>query len=406
MCRTHISGCDSERDLTVTEVIRRFAPAYVERYGDVMTLPQRKALTAILQCRTEAMGGRVCACEGCGATRYAGYSCGHSACSQCGSADTEAWVANQLGKLINVPYFMVTFTLPRELRRLMWRHAEVLYPAFFAVSSQCLRDQLACRENGLGAADSGFFGIMHTWTQLLRFHPHIHFIVPGVGFREDGRLSRVAKGDYLMPWEPLRDAFVVRFKTMLDSQGLLSACPPEVWEKDWRVNMQAFGNGQNAVKYLGAYVRKTAIGNSRIVAIDPDKDTVTFSYLDRADAGVRKEETVSGVAFVSRYMQHVFPRKFHRLRYYGYLHSRGKRRLWRLQTLTATPIVIDVRDSKDSAEPACPSCGKGMRVVDTFDRRWVSTALIDTIWGVKPRTRSNRPLIICRAGRAPPSVAV
>ena len=175
-------------------MIRRFAPAYVERYGDVMTLPQRKALTAILQCRTEAMGGRVCACEGCGATRYAGYSCGHSACSQCGSADTEAWVANQLGKLINVPYFMVTFTLPRELRRLMWRHAEVLYPAFFAVSSQCLRDQLACRENGLGTADSGFFGIMHTWTQLLRFHPHIHFIVPGVGFREDGRLSRGGEG--------------------------------------------------------------------------------------------------------------------------------------------------------------------------------------------------------------------
>ena len=209
-------------------------------------------------------------------------------------------MANQLDKLINAPYFMVTFTLPSELRAVMRRHAEVLYNEFFAVSSRCLRDQLASHEDGLGAADSGFFGIMHTWTQLLRYHPHIHYIVPGIGVGEDGRLSRVAKADYLMPWEPLRDTFVTGFKTMLESHDLLSACPPEVWAKDWRINIQAFGNGQNAVKYLGAYVRKTAIGNSRIKAIDPDKHTVTFSYLDRADEGVRKEKTLSGVEFISR----------------------------------------------------------------------------------------------------------
>lgn len=170
----------------------------------------------------------------------------------------------------------------------MWRHAEVLYGEFFAVSSRCLGSQLASAQQGLGAVDCGFFGIMHTWTQLLHFHPHIHYVVPGVGVRENGDLSRVAKSDYLMPWEPLRDAFVESFRAMLDSHDLLSACPPEVWEKDWRINIQAFGNGQNAVKYLGAYVRKSAIGNSRILAMDPDRGTVTFSYLDRADGGVRK----------------------------------------------------------------------------------------------------------------------
>lgn len=311
-------------------------------------------------------------------------------------------MANQLDKLINVPYFMVTFTLPSELRRVMWRHAEVLYTELFAVSSRCLREQLACKKEGLGAVDSGFFGIMHTWTQLLRYHPHIHYIVPGIGLREDGSLSRVAKADYLMPWEPLRDAFVKGFKAMLESYDLLSACPPEAWSKDWRVNIQAFGNGQNAVKYLGAYVRKTAIGNSRILATDPDKNTVTFSYLDRTDEGVRKEKTLPG-EFVSRYLQHVFPGKFHRLRYYGYLHSRGQSRLLRLQTLTETPIVIDVREPKEETAPSCPACGKGMHVVDTFDRRWATSAVVDAIWGVKPSTSPQRlPLIIRRPGRAPP----
>ncbi len=309
-------------------------------------------------------------------------------------------MANQLDKLIGVPYFMVTFTLPSELRKVMWHHAEVLYNEFFAVSSGCLREQLACKKDGLGAVDSGFFGIMHTWTQLLRYHPHIHYIVPGIGFREDGGLSRVAKADFLMPWEPLRDAFVKSFKVMLEAHDLLSACPPEVWAKDWRVNIQAFGNGQNAVKYLGAYVRKTAIGNSRILAIDPDKNTVTFSYLDRSDEGVRKEKTLPGVEFVSRYLQHVFPGRFHRLRYYGYLHSRGQSRLLRLQTLTETCIVIDVREPQEEEVLSCPACGKGMQVVDTFDRRWAASAVVDAIWGVE---RSTSPLIIRRPGRAPPT---
>ena len=300
---------------------------------------------------------------------------------------------------------MVTFTLPSELRRVMRRHAEVLYNEFFAVSSHCLRDQLASKEEGLGTRHTGFFGIMHTWTQLLDYHPHIHYIVPGVGLREDGSLSRVAKADYLMPWEPLRDAFVKRFKALLESHHLLSECPSEVWDKDWRINIQAFGNGQNAVKYLGAYVRKTAIGNSRIKAIDTNKETVTFSYLDRADGGTRKEETLQGVEFVSRFMQHVFPDKFHRLRYYGYLHSRGKERLLQLQTLTETPIVLEKSVSEAPEKPPCPNCGKGMQVIDTFKPSRTPNAVLDAIWGVKKQTFPRPALVIRRPGRAPPATS-
>ncbi len=265
-----------------------------------------------------------------------------------------------------------------------------------------MKNQLG-EEGALQTRDTGFFGIMHTWTQLLRYHPHIHYIVPGVGLSKGGALRR-AREDFLLSWEPLRDAFVKEFEGLLESRGLLSECPTEVWEKDWRINIQAFGNGENAVKYLGAYVRKSAIGNSRIVALDPDKNTVTFTYLDRADGGERKQETLPGVVFVSRYMQHVFPRKFHRLRYFGYLHSRGRERLLRLQTLTETSIVIadSESDRSEVEDPPCPRCGKVMAFTDTF-KPWLGPApLLDAIWGIQPPQQPRAPLKIRRPGRAPP----
>ena len=402
MCTAQQEVGDGREKLSVTQVIRHFAPAYVERYGAVMSLEQRRALSAILTCRTEAQGGRVFACEDCGRYRYAGYSCGHSACAQCGGAATQAWVAKQLDRLINVPYFMVTFTLPSEIRALMRRHDKVLYDGFFDVSSRCLKEQLG-EEGALSTLDTGFLGIMHTWTQLLRYHPHIHYIVPGVGLSKDGALRR-SRDDFLLPWEPLRDAFVKAFERLVESCGLLSECPPEVWDKDWRINIKAFGNGENAVKYLGAYVRRSAIGNSRIVALDPDNDTVTFTYLDRADGGERKQKTLSGVVFVSRYLQHVFPRKFHRLRYYGYLHSRGSARLLRLQTLTETPVVIAGSESVrlEMEDPPCPRCGKAMAFTDTF-KPWLGpSAVLDAIWGVSSSQHPHAPLKIRRTGRAPP----
>ena len=202
-----------------------------------------------------------------------------------------------------------------------------------------------------------------------------------------------------MDWEPLRDAYVRGFKSMIISQGLLEECPPEAWEKDWRVNIQAFGDGQNAVKYLGRYVRKTAIGNSRILAIDEEKGTVTFRYIDRAQDGLECEETIPGVEFVSRYMQHVFPAKFHRLRYYGYLHSRQRSRLLILQNLTGTPIIIGtMEDPNPLEEPKCPQCEGPMEFTDTFRPIRGINPLIEALWN-QERVRQE---IREKAARPPP----
>ena len=390
-----------ERKITVSEVLRRFAPAYLQHYGDVMSFDQRRALSAILQCRTEALGGRVLDCEACGLQRYVGYSCGHHACPLCGRGETQAWVATQLDRLINVPYFMVTFTLPAELRPLMRRHAEVLYDGFFEVTSRCLKETLGMRIS-LGTAGTGFLGIMHTWTQLLRYHPHIHYIVPGVGLCENGTARQVKSAKFLVPLPPLKDDFKASVKALLTKHDLLGACDTKVWDKDWRINIRPFGNGQNAVKYLGAYVRKTVIGDSRILWAN--ETHVHFSYKDRADGGAIKQDTVTGVEFVSRYLQHVFPPKFHRLRYYGFLQSRGRDRLLRLQTLTETPIVLggDGTPVSDTPKDACSGCGKSMEEVDTFQpRRW-AIPLVDRVW--EPlHPKQTGPLRYRRKGRDPPT---
>lgn len=293
---------------------------------------------------------------------------------------------------------MVTFTVPSELRSLMRRDADRLYNALFALTSQCLKEQLA-QPHVLDTEGVGFFGVMHTWTQRILYHPHIHYVVPGVGLREDGTLATLKREDYLMDWESLRDAYVRAFQAMIKAQGLMDDCPPEVWTKDWRVNIQAFGDGQNAVKYLGRYVRKTAIGNSRILAMDEKKGTVTFRYLDRAQDNLECEETVSGVEFISRYMQHVFPAKFHRLRYYGFLHSRQRGRLITLQNLTRTPIFIETNEPPPQEERRCSHCEGLLVFTDTFKPDRGFNRLIDSLWNREAVLQEMRE----KHGRPPPN---
>ena len=164
------------------DVIERFIELYWARYGDSITVEQRKALQAILLCRSVAMGGHRYACS-CGQTHHAFNSCNHRLCPQCGAADTEHWVRKQLGKLLPVPYFMVTFTLPEQLRPVMFGNREAM-ELFFKCSAEALRELLADPKR-TGFAQSGFFGVFQSWAQNMIYHPHIHYVVPGVGLTED-----------------------------------------------------------------------------------------------------------------------------------------------------------------------------------------------------------------------------
>lgn len=350
---------------TVIEALRRFIPAYLNSQP-VLSGAQRRAIWAVTACRTVALGGHVYACGPCDQQHYAFHSCNHKACPQCGSQATAQWVEKQHSKLINAPYYMVTFTLPDELRTLFFgEKAKEAFDAFFAACSGALSEKLA-EAKWLGANRSGFTMVLHTWNQQLLFHPHIHVIVPGAGLKESGDFVKVKKADFLMPQQVLSRAFRAHFGQQLKQRQW--EVDPAVWRKDWGVHLQPFGNGQNAVKYLGAYVSRSVIGNSRVIAITDD--SVTFRYKDRSKGGIQATQTVTGVEFVRRYFRHVLPPKLRAIRHYGFCHPAAKKTRAKVMLLSGKPVDMatlcaPIKEQASSAEPKsqgyrCPCCQQPM----------------------------------------------
>ena len=354
---------------TVIDALRRFLPRFLAD-RPALSRPQWRAVNAILQCRTPAMGGHVHACPDCNQWQFAWHSCNHKACPQCGRADTQAWVARQLEKLTGAPYFMVTFTLPQELRHIFFGDPAIdAYDAFFKAVSKSLSEKLACRK-WLGASVSGFTLVLHTWNQKVLFHPHIHCIVPGAGLRADGTLCTVKKADYLIHIPVLQAAFKQAFRRELDMRDW--TVDPVVWTKKWGINIQACGSGAPAIKYLGAYVARTAIADSRLIAAG--NDTVTFRWKDRDHGDIQRSLEIDGVEFVRRYLRHVLPPKMHSVRHYGFLHPAAKKKRERVQFMTGMTIFVG-NDQPSTPPPekttwSCPCCGKPMRLVAKYPREF------------------------------------
>ena len=211
----------------------------------------------------------------------------------------------------------------------------------------------------MGAATNGFTGVLHTWNQKLERHFHIHYIVPGAGLDTEGRFVRVKSDSFLLPEAPLRGAFRAYFREGLAALGW--GVDPQVWRMDWGVKIQAFGTGHNAVKYLGSYVSRSAIGDHRI--LDMTQDTVAFSWKDRRQGGRKQSLTLPGTQFVKRYLNHVQPRGLRSIRYFGFCHPAAKRKRLRIQFHSGRPLVIQsglsVAKEKDNTY-ACPICGGAM----------------------------------------------
>jgi hypothetical protein len=264
---------------------------------------------------------------------------------------------------------MVTFTLPEELRPLFFTpQAKEIYQLFFAAASSALSDTLA-NPRWLGAKTSGFTMILHTWNQRLHFHPHIHCIVPGAGIAANGRVVTVKDANFLVPQPALRSVFRARFRARfrdgyaaLAKEHPLPAVDPAVWQKDWGVHLQPFGSGENIIKYLGRYVCRTAIGDSRVLSVS---DThVSFRWKDRANGGAPRVETLEGAEFVKRYLRHVLPRGLRAVRYFGFCHPAAKIKRERVAFHTGRPLLVGavpVTPVKPPHVVACPCCGEPMK---------------------------------------------
>jgi hypothetical protein len=359
---------------TVSDVLRRFLPAFLRANHGTLNRAQRRAVWAITRCRTPAMGGHLHACAACGTRRFFWHSCNHRSCPLCGKADTSQWVERGLSKRVGAPYFMVTFTLPEELRPLFFTPAaKHVYQLFLEAAARALKAALA-NPRWLGAATCGFIAVLHTWNRRLLFHPHLHCIVPGAGIDAAGKVVTVRNANFLVPQPVLRKAFREAFRgclAQLAAEHTLPALDPAVWDKDWGVHLQAFGDGQQAIKYLGAYVCRTAIGDSRIAGIDGDN--VTFRWKDRANGDAPRTETIPGTEFVSRYLRHVLPRGMRAIRYYGFCHPAAKDKRERVAFHTGRPLLVGPFQPpapKPAAPRPCPCCGAPMKPVLKAPPAW------------------------------------
>lgn len=345
---------------TVSAVLRRFLPPFLKTKPP-LSPAQHRALWALTHCRTAALGGYRFDCQSCGRQHFAFHSCNHKACPLCGSAANARWVQREQRKLVNAPYFLVTFTLPAELRGCFFGpHAKAAYDLFFAAVSGALSEKLAT-DKGLRAAINGFTAVLHTWNQQLGFHPHIHCLVPGVGLNARGQLVRGKDSKFLVYLPHLQAAFRQHLFRLLKQHNW--PVDPSVWDKDWGVHIQPAGAGRSALKYLGAYVARTAINDARLVNVTDS--VVTFRWKNRKE-NRRETSTITGVEFVARYLRHVLPRGLRSIRYYGFCHPAAKANRMRVQFHTGLAVEFGAAvpaDNVPSPTPVCAGCGKPMHLV-------------------------------------------
>jgi len=348
----------------LAEILAAHWPAYVAQFGRLIPDEQRAAVRAILRCRTAALGGELYRC-GCGREHYAYHSCNHRACPRCGREDAAAWLAQQKTRLLPVPYFLVTLTVPAELREPIRAAQRAWYGALLKAAAGALQD-LAAQPKHLGA-ELGVTALLQTWTRDLRYHPHVHLLVPGGGLTANQlRWVRVKDAQFFLPQVKLAARFKGRLKAWLQAEHseLFAQVPAKVWWVKWVADLQPVGRGEAALKYLAAYLCHPPLQESQLETWDTQR--VTFRY--RENGGTQKRCTISGEEFVRRVLQHVLPKSFQRVRHYGWLGAAAQRKRDRIAALLDWRVPALVPPAP-VPPPVCPGCGKVMRLIGSVARK-------------------------------------
>jgi hypothetical protein len=349
--------------LKLTEILAAHWPAYAAKFGRLIPPEQRAAVRAILRCRTPALGGQRYRCA-CGREQFTYHSCNHRACPRCGQDDAALWLAQQRSRLLPVPYFLVTGTVPEELREPIRAAMKPWYGALLKEFAAALQD-LAADPTYLGA-QLGLTAMLQTWTRDLRYHPHVHLLVPGGGLAPNRlRWVPVKDGGFLVPQVKLAARFKGRLKAWLQQHApeLFQQVPTKVWWMQWVVDVQPVGSGEAALKYLAHYLVKPPLHESQIQ--HGDAQSVTFRYRD--NQGTQYLTTVSGLEFVRRFLQHVLPRGFQRVRHYGWRGAAAKARWARILALLDWRPASPLKPAP-LPPPKCPGCGKTMCLIGTLPR--------------------------------------
>jgi hypothetical protein len=396
--------------LEVADIFRGHGPTWRQANAGHVSLDQLKVMSAIESCRTAALGGHVVRCEKCAHTLIAYNSCCNRHCPKCQGAAAREWLAEREAELLPVPYFHVVFTVPGQLADIAYQNKAVIYDILFKASAETLITIAADPEH-LGAR-IGVLSVLHTWGSALTHHPHVHMIVPGGGFSLDGKRWVSCRPRFFLPVRVLSRLFRRLFLEKLvaahaagelqffgnhaplaNAQTFAAYLAP-LRNSEWVVySKRPFGGPKEVLRYLARYTHRVAISNRRLIACD-DKG-VTFKWKDYRLEGPQRYKvmTLATHEFIRRFLIHVLPTGFHRIRYYGLLAS-GKRaeNIARARELLALPLLpieaikADTTNANKLQTPKhpCPCCGGPMIIIETFQR------------GCSPRYRPTAPLTAIR----------
>ena len=370
---------------TLGDVIRRFGAALLQRRGAAVTPAQRAVLSTLGRCHTAALGGHLYVCDACGVERPAYNSCGNRHCPSCLGHKSAAWLEDRTDELLPVPYFHVVFTVPDAIAALALGNKKAVYSILFRAASETLLE-IGADPRHLGAT-LGFLAILHTWTQTMQHHPHVHCIVPGGGLSPDRSQWVKSRDKFLLPVAVLSCLYRKKFLAYLAEAARagslqfagvtahLASAPgfeaflKEQQSKAWVVYAKPpFGSPEQVLKYLARYTHRVAISDRRIHSIQGD--TVTFGYLDRK-SGCQRAMTLDGVEFLRRFLLHVLPQGFVRIRYFGLFANRVRAlNVTRCRGLLAAtapghgdsscrPAPAPASKPEDDRRHRCPDCGTG-----------------------------------------------
>jgi Putative transposase/Transposase zinc-binding domain len=380
--------------LEVADVFRNHGDAFLDLYDDVLSPEQRRALSDIAACRTAALGGHVEECDRCGHRQIAYNSCRNRHCPKCQATAAAEWMEARQAELLPVEYHHVVFTLPTALGPIALQNPRQVYGILFRAAAETLQ-QIAADPKHLGA-EIGFLAILHTWGQNLEHHPHVHCVVPGGGLSPDGSrwiacppgfflpvrvLSRVFRGKFLAllggAFEQGKLTFHGKLRDLADAgafQRRLAASAATEWVV---YSKPPFGGPAQVLKYLARYTHRVAISNRRLVSLEAGE--VAFHWKDYAHGGVQKTMTLKATEFIRRFLLHVLPSGFVRIRHYGFLANRVcQEKLALCRALLGVATMPDPVAAESPAEPKadvegqppaklCPCCGKGrMVIIETF----------------------------------------
>jgi hypothetical protein len=341
---------------------------------------QKKAMRAIMACRTGELGAVHYVCASCGHFHVMGRSCGNRHCPTCQQHKTKAWLEKQTETLLPCSYFLITFTVPMQLRPFVRAHQRFAYKTLFDASSEALK-KLAADPKHMGANTAGFSGVLHTWGRTLEYHPHVHYIVPGGGVLQtkNGAKWKPSRINFYVPVKALSVIYRAKFRDAIRQAGFLSQIDPAVWTQDWVVHSKAVGDGRTSLQYLAPYVFRVAISDRRIVRLD---DThVTFSYR-KSGSKRSRTMTVTSTEFIRRFLQHVLPSGFQKVRHYGFLSPNSRASveavrwlviLWSGGVFVLCAAAAPIRFER---QLQCPVCGGPLRIVAFVWR--VRNCLFDT----------------------------